>query len=152
MVGRLDDEDEEEDEDDRLPARRPEWDLDDGDRPLRQRHLEHAALKRDRLLPHVPDDCTSYIKPLYAPDYERFWALVQDLDLVVNQHGGTGSPDYGRYPVSLPIRLIETPFFSMSWHNFSRDAGSRSLSSVFAGPPSCAQGGRIAPRSVEPAA
>jgi predicted TIM-barrel fold metal-dependent hydrolase len=52
------------------------------------------------------------IKPLYAPDYERFWAVVQDCDLVLNHHGGTGSPDYGPYPISLPIRLVETPWFS----------------------------------------
>ena len=32
--------------------------------------------------------------------------------VVLNHHGGTGSPDYGRYPVSLPIRLLETPLFS----------------------------------------
>ncbi|MEE3330410.1 MAG: amidohydrolase family protein [Myxococcota bacterium] len=64
------------------------------------------------LLPHVPDDCQGYIKPLYAPDYDRFWEVVQETGLVVNQHGGTGSPDYGRYAVSLPIRLVETGFFS----------------------------------------
>ncbi len=32
---------------------------------------------------------------------------------MINQHGGTGSPDYGSYPVSLPIRLLETPWFSI---------------------------------------
>jgi predicted TIM-barrel fold metal-dependent hydrolase len=64
------------------------------------------------LLPHVPDDCAGYIKPLFAPDYERFWEVVQETGLVINHHGGTGSPDYGRYPASLPIRLIETGFFS----------------------------------------
>ena len=64
------------------------------------------------LLPHVPDDCTGYIKPLYHPDYDPMWALLEETGLVINQHGGTGSPDYGRFPISLPIRLIETPFFS----------------------------------------
>jgi predicted TIM-barrel fold metal-dependent hydrolase len=63
------------------------------------------------LLPHVPDDCT-HILSLYAPEYDRVWAAIQDHGLVVNQHGGTGSPDYGPYPVSLPIRLLETPWFS----------------------------------------
>jgi predicted TIM-barrel fold metal-dependent hydrolase len=69
------------------------------------------GLRGGILLPHVPDDCR-HIKPLYAPDYERFWAVCQDLGVVINQHGGTGSPDYGMYPVSLPIRLLETPWFS----------------------------------------
>jgi predicted TIM-barrel fold metal-dependent hydrolase len=64
------------------------------------------------LLPHVPDDCTGYIKPLYHPDYDPMWALLEETGLVVNHHGGTGSPDYGHLPVSLPIRLIETGFFS----------------------------------------
>ena len=43
---------------------------------------------------------------------ERFYAVCQDLGVVLNQHGGTGSPDYGPYPISLPIRLLETGFYS----------------------------------------
>jgi len=64
------------------------------------------------LLPHVPPDVQRFIKPLYHPDYERFWSVVEDLGLVLNQHGGTGSPEYGDLPISLPIRLIETSFYS----------------------------------------
>jgi predicted TIM-barrel fold metal-dependent hydrolase len=84
---------------------------------------EHG-LKGGILLPHVPDDCT-HILPLYAPEYDRLWALCQDLDVVINHHGGTGNPDYGRYPHSLPIRLLETPFFS------TRSFGQLLLSGVF---------------------
>lgn len=75
------------------------------------RWIAEHGLRGGILLPHVPPDCT-HILPLYAPEYDRFWAVCQDCDVVVNQHGGTGSPDYGRYPVSLPIRLLETSFFS----------------------------------------
>ncbi len=89
------------------------------------RWIAEHGLRGGILLPHVPDDCTSYIKPLYAPDYERFWAVCQDAGVVVNHHGGTGSPDYGSYPVSLPIRLIETGFFS------TRSYGQLLLSGVF---------------------
>ncbi|MEE2665128.1 MAG: amidohydrolase family protein [Myxococcota bacterium] len=71
-----------------------------------------ANLRGGILLPHVPPDVQSFIKPLYHPDYERFWSVVEDHGLVVNQHGGTGSPDYGKLPISLPIRLIETAFYS----------------------------------------
>jgi predicted TIM-barrel fold metal-dependent hydrolase len=71
---------------------------------------EHG-LRGGILLPHVPPDCT-HLKPLYAPDYDRLWAVCQDLGIVVNQHGGTGSPDYGPHPIALPIRLLETPWFS----------------------------------------
>ena len=63
-------------------------------------------------MPHVPPDCT-HIKPLYAPDYDRFWAVCQDLGVVLNHHGGTGSPDYGHTKVALPIRLVETGWFSI---------------------------------------
>ncbi|MCP5055946.1 MAG: amidohydrolase [bacterium] len=82
------------------------------------------GLRGGILLPHVPDDCT-HIQPLYSPEYERLWAMVQDLDLVVNQHGGMGSPDYGKWPISLPIRLVETAFYS------TRSYGHLLLSGIF---------------------
>jgi len=88
------------------------------------RWIADHGLRGGILLPHVPDDCT-HILPLYAPDYDRFWALCQDTDVVVNQHGGTGSPDYGRWPISLPIRLVETAFFS------TRSYGHLLISGVF---------------------
>ena len=74
--------------------------------------IAQSGLRSEVLLPHVPDDGAGYIKPLYHPDYERMWALLEETGLVINQHSGTGSPDYGRHPIALPIRLIETPFFS----------------------------------------
>jgi predicted TIM-barrel fold metal-dependent hydrolase len=89
------------------------------------RWIASHGLRGGVLLPHVPDDCTAFIRPLYAPDYDRFWAVCQEQGVVLNHHGGTGSPDYGRYPISLPIRLIETPFFS------TRSYGQLLLSGVF---------------------
>ena len=74
--------------------------------------IAKAGLRGGVLLPHVPDDCAGFIKPLYHPDYDPMWALLEETGMVINHHGGTGSPDYGRLPISLPIRLIETPFFS----------------------------------------
>ena len=74
--------------------------------------IAKAGLRGGILLPHVPDDCTSFIKPLYHPDYDPMWARIEEAGLVINHHGGTGSPDYGRLAISLPIRLIEPPFFS----------------------------------------
>jgi predicted TIM-barrel fold metal-dependent hydrolase len=77
--------------------------------------IAKSGLKGGILLPHVPDDCT-HILPLYAPGYDRFWKVCEDLGVVLNHHGGTGSPDYGDYPISLPIRFLETPWFSTrSW-------------------------------------
>ena len=40
-------------------------------------------------LPIVPPD-VKWVKPLYDPDYDRLWAALQDLDIPVNVHGGTG--------------------------------------------------------------
>jgi predicted TIM-barrel fold metal-dependent hydrolase len=82
------------------------------------------GLRGGVLLPHVPPDCT-HILPLYAPEYDRFWAVCQDLGVVINQHGGTGSPDYGPWKISLPIRLLETGWFS------TRSYGHLLLSGVF---------------------
>ena len=38
------------------------------------------------------------MKPLYDPEYDRLWQALQDLDIPVNVHSGTGNPDYGQYP------------------------------------------------------
>lgn len=79
------------------------------------RWIASHGLRGGILLPHVPPDCT-HILPLYAPEYDRFWGVCEETGVVLHHHGGTGSPDYGPYPVSLPIRLLETSFFSTrSW-------------------------------------
>ena len=70
------------------------------------------GLKGGILLPQVPPDDTGHILPLYAPEYDRFWAACQDHGVVLNQHGGIGSPNYGAYPIALPIRVQELLFFS----------------------------------------
>ncbi|HXZ84684.1 MAG TPA: amidohydrolase family protein [Myxococcota bacterium] len=84
-------------------------DLDDALEDVRW--IAEHGLRGGVLLPHVPPDCT-HLLPLYAPEYDRLWALCQDLGVVLNHHGGTGSPDYGPYKVALPIRLVETGWFS----------------------------------------
>ena len=59
----------------------------------------------------VPDDM-KHIKPLYAPDYDRLWAVCQELGVVVNTHsGGADMPDYGPYGAAGLLWIIETPFF-----------------------------------------
>jgi predicted TIM-barrel fold metal-dependent hydrolase len=73
--------------------------------------IAEQGLRGGVLLP-LPADDQKYVKPLYAPDYDRLWAAIQDCDLVVNQHGGAGSPDYGPYPAAEPLWILEVPFFS----------------------------------------
>jgi predicted TIM-barrel fold metal-dependent hydrolase len=63
------------------------------------------------LLPQPPDDM-KHLPPLYAPEYERLWAAIQDLGLVVNQHAGIGAPDYGPHPAAEALWILETSFFS----------------------------------------
>jgi predicted TIM-barrel fold metal-dependent hydrolase len=75
------------------------------------RWIAAHGLRGGLLLPLPPDDM-KHIRPLYAPEYDRFWAVVQDLDLVLNQHAGAGSPDYGAYPAADPLWILETGFFS----------------------------------------
>jgi predicted TIM-barrel fold metal-dependent hydrolase len=71
---------------------------------------EHG-LRGGVLLPNVAPD-VKWVKPLYDPDYDRLWAVLQDLGLPVNVHGGTGLPDYGRYPVSQLLYINEASFYS----------------------------------------
>ena len=71
---------------------------------------EHG-LRGGVLLPLPPDDM-KHILPLYAPEYDRLWARIQDCGLVMNQHSGAGTPDYGKYPAAHPMWILEVPFFS----------------------------------------
>jgi predicted TIM-barrel fold metal-dependent hydrolase len=59
----------------------------------------------------VPPDAT-WLKPLNHPDYDRLWALCQDLDVPVNSHSGPGSPQYARVPSSALIQVMEFDTFA----------------------------------------
>jgi predicted TIM-barrel fold metal-dependent hydrolase len=52
-------------------------------------------------------DDVKWIKPLNHPDYDRLWAVCEDLEVPVNVHGGTGSPSYEPLPSSALIMLTE---------------------------------------------
>lgn len=70
---------------------------------------EHG-LRGGVLLPlPAPDDV--HLKPLYSTEYERLWAAIQDHDLVINQHSGQGSPDYGNDQGAQALWVLEMPFF-----------------------------------------
>jgi predicted TIM-barrel fold metal-dependent hydrolase len=84
-------------------------DLDDAIADVRW--IAEHGLRGGVLLPLPPDDM-KHLPPLYAPEYDRLWAVIQDLDLVMNQHAGAGSPDYGPYPAADPMWILETGFFT----------------------------------------
>jgi len=68
------------------------------------------GLRGGVLLP-LPSPSDVHLKPLYHPDYDRLWAVIQDCDLVLNQHSGQGSPDYGDAQGADALWVLEMPFY-----------------------------------------
>jgi predicted TIM-barrel fold metal-dependent hydrolase len=74
--------------------------------------IKANGLRGGVLLPNVAPD-VKWVKPLYDPEYDRLWAALQDMEIVVNLHGGTGSPNYGRYPATPMLMITEVSFYSL---------------------------------------
>ncbi len=72
--------------------------------------IAEAGLRGGVLLPLVPPDCP-WLKPLYDPAWDRVLAAIQDHDLVINQHSGQGSPNYGEGPVAEALWISEVTFY-----------------------------------------
>ncbi len=72
--------------------------------------IKEHGLRGGVLLPNVPPD-VKYVKPLYDPVYDPLWATIQDLEIPLNLHSGTGSPNYGKYPSVPMIMISEVPFY-----------------------------------------
>ncbi|HEY8527917.1 MAG TPA: amidohydrolase family protein [Acidimicrobiales bacterium] len=75
------------------------------------RWIAEHGLRGGVLLPNIAPD-VKWVKPLYDPVYDRLWAVLEELGLPVNVHGGTGLPDYGRYPVAQLLYINEVPFYA----------------------------------------
>ena len=73
--------------------------------------IKEHGLRGGVLLPTVAPD-VKWVKPLYDPEYDRLWAALQDLEIPVNLHGGTGSPNYGKYAVTPLLMISEVGFYS----------------------------------------
>jgi predicted TIM-barrel fold metal-dependent hydrolase len=73
--------------------------------------IKGHGLRGGVLISAIPPD-VNYVKPLYDPQYERLWSACEDLGVPVNSHGGTGLPDYGKYPVANLLYITEVPFYS----------------------------------------
>jgi predicted TIM-barrel fold metal-dependent hydrolase len=84
-------------------------DLDDAIEDVR--FVKEHGLRGGILLPNVPPDC-KWVRPLYDPFYDPLWRELEELDVVVNVHGGTGNPDYGGYPIDMLVYINEVPFYS----------------------------------------
>ena len=70
---------------------------------------EHG-LRGGVLIPGVPDDTD--ILSYYAPEYDPFWQVCEELEMPVNYHSGSGHPDYGDAPAAGAMWLIETAWFA----------------------------------------
>ena len=73
--------------------------------------IKEHNLRGGVLLPTVPPDAT-WLKPYNHPDYDRLWAVCEDLGVPVNCHGGIGGPEYIRHPSSALIQVAELGHYS----------------------------------------
>ncbi len=62
------------------------------------------------LLPGVPPG--SGIDPLHSPLYDPVWRICEERGVVVNVHGGGGSPNEGYFPATLALFVLEASFYS----------------------------------------
>ena len=72
--------------------------------------IAKAGLRGGVLLPLIPPDC-NWLTPLYDPAWDKVFAAIQDCDLVMNQHSGQGSPDYGQSLVGEALWITEVTFY-----------------------------------------
>jgi predicted TIM-barrel fold metal-dependent hydrolase len=73
--------------------------------------IKEHGLRGGILLPNIPPDC-KHVAPLYDPVYDPLWKTLEELEIPVNAHGGTGSPDYGKYAATPLLLITEVPFYS----------------------------------------
>lgn len=86
--------------------------LNDVDEALKDiQFIKENNLRGGVLISAIPPDI-DYLKPLYDPMYDPIWEACADLGLPVNSHGGTGLPDYGRYPAAALLFITEVMFYS----------------------------------------
>jgi len=74
------------------------------------RWAKAAGLTGGVLLPGAPPG--SGLAPLYAPDYEPIWSTCEELEMPINHHTGSASPDYGDYPEAKVMFLIEATWWA----------------------------------------
>jgi predicted TIM-barrel fold metal-dependent hydrolase len=73
-------------------------------------YIAKAGLRGGVLLPLIPPDC-GWLTPLYDPAWDKVFAAIEDHNLVINQHSGQGSPDYGTGPVAEALWISEVTFY-----------------------------------------
>lgn len=85
--------------------------LNDVDEAVADVHwIAENGLRGGILLPGLPPGVP--LEPLHSPVYDPVWRACEERGVVVNAHGGSASPDYGEYPASQLLWLMETTWFS----------------------------------------
>jgi predicted TIM-barrel fold metal-dependent hydrolase len=83
----------------------------DLDEAVRDVHwIADNCLRGGILLPGMPPGVP--LPPLHAPYYDPVWRACEERGVIINAHGGSASPDYGEYPASQLMWLMETSWFS----------------------------------------
>jgi len=62
------------------------------------------------LLPGMPPGCG--IDPLHSPIYDPVWRACEENGVVLNVHGGSGSPFDGFFPATLALFALEAAFYA----------------------------------------
>lgn len=73
--------------------------------------IKENGLRGGILLPNIAPD-VKWVRPVHDPYYDPLWKVLEDLEIPVNCHGGTGAPDYGKYPISMLLYINEVSFYS----------------------------------------
>ena len=85
--------------------------LNDVDEAVQDVHwVADHGLRGGVLLPGIPPGTP--IPPMHAPVYDPIWQACEERGVIVSAHAGSHSPDYGEYPASLSMWLMETSWFS----------------------------------------
>ena len=68
--------------------------------------IKENGLRGGVMIPNIPPD-VKWVRPVYDPEYDRLWKVLEDLEIPVNAHGGTGVPDYGPYERSMLFYIAD---------------------------------------------
>lgn len=80
------------------------------------RRAKQLGLTGGVLLPGAPPG--SGLEPIYSPAYEPIWNTCEELAMPINVHTGSAAPDYGNYPASSSMFLLEVTWWAHRnlWH------------------------------------
>lgn len=87
-----------------------------GDAVAEVRWAREHGLFGGVLLPGTPPGTS--VPQLYSDVYEPLWAVCEELDMPVNHHAGSASPEIGQEPAGRAVFMMEITWFAHRalWH------------------------------------